>query len=339
MDITRKLVWLAFATALLDVIDVQWLVAMSELAADLLTEVEWPARFCESRFLQPFRPLLSRAGISCSRSGADYRSINPFRSNSMFEYLEPLTIALIPALIVIDWAIRGRKHGSTRFWRVRATLVTIATFYIAGYVAVFWGTLLGDFHLIDGSALGTWAGAAVGVLAYELGHYWYHRSAHAFDWLWRAGHQMHHSAESLDAFGAYYLHPFDAFMFTTIGSFVFFPLLGLTLEAGLVGAFFLTFNAMFQHMSMHTPRWLGYIIQRPESHSLHHGKGIHRYNYSDLPLWDMIFGTFRNPEKFQKEHGFYQGGSERLAEMLVFRDVTSPKRKAAKELREGKVAA
>ena len=45
-------------------------------------------------------------------------------------------------VIVIDWAIRGRKHDSTRFWRVRATLVTIATFYIAGYVAVFWGTLL-----------------------------------------------------------------------------------------------------------------------------------------------------------------------------------------------------
>lgn len=257
----------------------------------------------------------------------------------MFDYLQPLTIALIPAIIVIDWAIRGRSHGSTRFWRVRATLVTIATFYIAGYVAVFWSTLLGDFHLIDGSGLGTWAGALVGVLVYELGHYWYHRSAHAFDWLWRAGHQMHHSAESLDAFGAYYLHPFDAFMFTSIGSFVFFPLLGLTLEAGLIGAFFLTFNAMFQHMSLRTPRWLGYIIQRPESHSLHHGKGIHRYNYADVPLWDMIFGTFRNPETFQKEHGFYQGGSERIAEMLAFRDVTSAKKKPVEKLQESKVAA
>jgi len=82
---------------------------------------------------------------------------------------------------------------------------------------------------------------------------------------------------------------------------------------------------MFQHMGMKTPRWLGYIIQRPESHSVHHGKGIHRYNYSDLPLWDMVFGTFRNPREFQPEHGFYPGASGRLTEMLTFQDVTSPK--------------
>ena len=243
----------------------------------------------------------------------------------MWDLLGYLTIGLIPGLIAIDWAKRGKRHDSTRFWRVRATLVTVATFYIAGYVAVFWATLSGDFHLLDGSGLGTWGGALVGILVYELGHYWYHRAAHEFDWLWRAGHQMHHSAESLDAFGAYYLHPVDAFNFTTLASLVFYPLLGLTAEAGVVGAFFLTFNAMFQHMSFRTPRWLGYVIQRPESHSVHHGKGIHRYNYSDLPLWDIVFGTFRNPEGFQREHGFYAGASERIPEMLAFRDVSAPK--------------
>ncbi len=243
----------------------------------------------------------------------------------MWDLLGYLTIGLIPGAIIIDWLIRGRRHDSTRFWRIRATAVTVATFYIAGYVAVFWGTVLGDFHLLDGSGLGTWAGAAIGVLVYELGHYWYHRAAHRFDWLWRGGHQMHHSAESLDAFGAYYLHPVDTFFFTTVSSLVFFPLLGLTVEAGIVGAMFLTFNAMFQHMSFPTPRWLGYLIQRPESHSLHHGRGIHRYNYSDLPLWDIVFGTFRNPKDFQPEHGFYDGASERIPEMLAFRDVSEPR--------------
>lgn len=243
----------------------------------------------------------------------------------MFELLGYLTIGLIPGLIIIDWAIRGRRHSSTKHWRLRATLVTIANFFLAGYFAAVWGTLLGDFHLFDLSGLGTWLGAIVGILVYELGHYWYHRSAHRFDWLWRAGHQMHHSAESLDAFGAYYLHPFDNFMFTALASLVFFPLLGLSVGAGVIGALFLTFNAMFQHMSMRTPRWLGYIIQRPESHSVHHGRNIHRYNYSDLPLWDMVFGTFRNPEGFQAEHGFYKGASARIPEMLAFRDVSTPK--------------
>jgi len=242
----------------------------------------------------------------------------------MYDLLGYLTIGLIPGLIIFDWAIRGRQHGSTRLWRFRGTLVTIAIFYWAGWVAAFWGTLLGDFHLIDGSGLGTWGGFAVGVLVYELIHYWYHRLAHKWDWLWRAGHQMHHSAESFDAFGAYYLHPVDAFMFTSIGSLVFFPLLGLSIEAGVLGGLFLTFNAMFQHVNIRTPRWLGYIIQRPESHSLHHGRNIHRYNYSDLPLWDIVFGTFRNPKNFQAEHGFYLGSSEPIIEMLAFQDVTSP---------------
>jgi sterol desaturase/sphingolipid hydroxylase (fatty acid hydroxylase superfamily) len=268
-----------------------------------------------------------------------YRTASSFRSDNMYDYIEPLTIGLIPTLIALDWGIRGRKHDSTRFWRLRASLVTVAVFYIAGYSALFWGGVFGEYHLLDGSGLGTWSGALAGILVYEFGHYWYHRSAHAFDWLWRAGHQMHHSAESLDAFGAYYLHPVDAFLFTTIASIVFFPLLGLTVEAGLIGALFLTFNALFQHMSFRTPRWLGYIIQRPESHSVHHGKNIHRYNYSDLPLWDIVFGTFRNPHTFQKEHGFYRGGSERLAEMLLFRDVTSPKPQQPKRASKGELAA
>ena len=99
----------------------------------------------------------------------------------------------------------------------------------------------------------------------------------------------------------------------------------------MLGALFLTFNAMFQHMSLRTPRWLGYIIQRPESHSVHHGAGIHRYNYSDLPLWDMVFGTFRNPKEYQPEHGFYSGASARLPEMLTFQDVTSPKQEINNE--------
>jgi len=32
--------------------------------------------------------------------------------------------------------------------------------------------------------------------------------------------------------------------------------------------------------------------------------GIHHYNFSDLPLFDLIFGTFRNPKDFVAESGF-----------------------------------
>jgi len=137
---------------------------------------------------------------------------------------------------------------------------------------------------------------------------------------------MHHSAESLDAFGAFYLHPVDAAMFTTLSSLIFFPLLGLTAEAGVLAALFLTFNAMFQHANIRTPRWLGYFIQRPESHGIHHAAAIHRYNYSDLPLWDMVFGTFRNARSEEGlRTGFYPGASARVLEMLIGRDVSKPR--------------
>jgi sterol desaturase/sphingolipid hydroxylase (fatty acid hydroxylase superfamily) len=243
----------------------------------------------------------------------------------MNELLETITMALIPGFLLLDFITRKRRYRTVGQWRLRASLVTAAIFFFSGEVALFWGNLFGEAHLLDLSALGVW-GAIPGLLVYELGHYWYHRSAHEWNWLWRAGHQMHHSAESLDAFGANYLHPFDAAMFTSISSLVFFPLLGLDVGAGVTAALFLTFNAMFQHANISTPHWLGYLIQRPESHNIHHGRGIHRYNYADLPVLDLLFGTLRNPRTLEDtECGFYPGASRRLIDMLLGRDVAQPR--------------
>jgi sterol desaturase/sphingolipid hydroxylase (fatty acid hydroxylase superfamily) len=243
----------------------------------------------------------------------------------MIDLLEPLTLALIPGFLLLDFFVQHRRYPRTRHWRLRAVLVTLAIFLWSGEVAVFWSTVFGDYHLFDASGLGIAGGAVAGIVVYEFFHYWYHRAAHAWNWLWRAGHQLHHSAESLDAFGANYLHPLDAALFTSIASLVLFPLLGLGTEAGLLVAFFLTFNAMFQHANIATPRWLGYLIQRPESHHIHHARGVHRYNYADLPLWDMVFGTFRNPHRLRRNAcGFYDGASGRLVAMLLGRDVTVP---------------
>jgi sterol desaturase/sphingolipid hydroxylase (fatty acid hydroxylase superfamily) len=243
----------------------------------------------------------------------------------MSEIIEYIGLACLPGFILADLMLRHRSFETPRLWRLRATVVTVLTFALSIAVTLLWGTVLAGISLIDGRALGVLGGAFVGILVYELIHYWYHRAAHRFDTLWRWAHQMHHSAESVDAFGAYYLHPVDTFLFTTWSSLVFFPLLGLTAEAGALAGAFLIFNAMFQHANIRTPRWLGYFIQRPESHCIHHGRGIHRYNYSDLPLWDMVFGTFRNPATYDGEVGFYTGASSRIGEMLIGRDVSLPR--------------
>jgi sterol desaturase/sphingolipid hydroxylase (fatty acid hydroxylase superfamily) len=236
---------------------------------------------------------------------------------------EIVALASLPAFLLLDLIVRHRRFDATRFWRLRAFLVSAGIIGLSIAVGLLWGKVFGGFSLIDGARLGTVGGAVVGILVYELVHYGYHRLAHRSNLLWRAAHQMHHSAESLDPWGANYLHPVDTFFFATWPSLVFFPLLGLNPAAASIGVAFVAFNAAFQHANIRTPRWLGYIIQRPESHSVHHERGVHAWNYSDLPLWDIIFGTFRNPAEMAREVGFYKGASGRIPAMLLGRDVSS----------------
>lgn len=234
------------------------------------------------------------------------------------------TLGLIPAFLLLDLLHRAKDYKRARFYRLRGLLMSVFVIAFSFAYGWMWENLLTFPSLFDLSAWNAFAAAGVGILIYEFFHYWYHRAAHSFDWLWRVAHQTHHSTESHDAFGANYTSPPDAFVFGSLPILVMVPLLGLSPLAATLGGAFVVFNAMFQHANIRTPRWLGYIIQRPESHSLHHGRGVHRHNYSDLPLWDMLFGTFRNPKEFVEEVGFYDGASARVAEMWAFRDVSKP---------------
>jgi hypothetical protein len=101
-------------------------------------------------------------------------------------------------------------------------------------------------------------------------------------------------------------------------------IVGLPAQAATTAMLFITFLGIFQHANLKTPRWLGYLIQRPESHAIHHQRGQHRYNYADLPVVDMLFGTFRNPSGYVAETGFWHGASTRVLDMLMARDVSAP---------------
>ena len=63
---------------------------------------------------------------------------------------------------------------------------------------------------------------------------------------------------------------------------------------------------------------------------MHHQEGVHSFNYADLPLWDMLFGTFRNPRTWEARCGFGAENEHRLLEMLFGVDVNkTPVDKAA----------
>jgi sterol desaturase/sphingolipid hydroxylase (fatty acid hydroxylase superfamily) len=217
----------------------------------------------------------------------------------------------------------ARPLPRVRGWR----LLGVASFLMTGVISSTLPLLYADFarahRLFDLERLGTVGGAMVALLGTDLVTYWFHRLRHR-PVLWRLMHQMHHSAERLDTFGSSFFHPFDIAGETVVSGLAATMLLGVSPEGAALAGLISVFLSIFQHSNLRTPRWLGYLVQRPESHSIHHARGVHAFNYANLPVWDLVFGTFRNAERFEPETGFYDGASRRLGEMLVFRDVSRP---------------
>jgi sterol desaturase/sphingolipid hydroxylase (fatty acid hydroxylase superfamily) len=177
---------------------------------------------------------------------------------------------------------------------------------------------------IDATGLGVVGGTIVGFVVLEGVIYAWHRTAHNVGFLWRGFHQMHHSPRRVDIPGALVFHPLEMVVQVLLQLAATVIVLGIDpLAAALVG-YLVAFNGLFQHWNVRTPQWLGYLIQRPESHCVHHRLGVHYYNYSDFPPWDILFGTFRNPAKFMGECGFEAGADLKLGAILAFADVNAP---------------
>lgn len=177
---------------------------------------------------------------------------------------------------------------------------------------------------LDGSALGVVGGTLVGWLVLSGVMYAYHRSAHALPWLWRATHQLHHSPQRVDISGSAFFHPLEMVVQVLLQLFVTVIVLGLDPLAAALTGVVAAFYGLFQHWNVRTPVWLGYLIQRPEAHCEHHRRGVHAFNYGDLPWWDLLFGSFRNPGRYAGECGFDAPADHRVAAMLAWQDVNAP---------------
>lgn len=232
-----------------------------------------------------------------------------------------VVFAMYGGLMLWEALAPGRQLPDVSGWRLKGAMYFIAFFFLSTYLPLLWDDYLAAYQVLDLSALGTAGSFLVGLLVYQTGAWLYHRSLHQFKWLWRY-HQTHHSAERLDTFSAFMFHPLDVLGWTGVGSLCLVLLVGVTPGAATYLILTLTWLAIFQHANVKTPRWLGYIIQRPESHTVHHAQGIHRSNYADLPLIDMLFGTFENPQGFEHHTGLYAGASQRNLDLILMRDVS-----------------
>ena len=172
------------------------------------------------------------------------------------------------------------------------------------------------WHL--GSHLSPWAGGGLAYFIATFVYYWWHRARHAASWLWLGLHQLHHSPARIEVLMAFYKHPAAQLANALFSSLLVYAVLGLS-PAGAATAALLSASAeFFYHLNVRTPRWVGYFVQRPEMPRLHHACGAHHSNYGDLPLWDLLFGTYQNPVSYDGSCGF--AGTPSWRAMLLFRD-------------------
>jgi len=240
----------------------------------------------------------------------------------IFGLLVPVTYL---AMLGIEALFPARQFPPIPYWRlkgfcfltVQGLLATLTPLVIPEH----W---LAAHRLINLEGLGVVGGAMLGYAVVSLVSYAWHRSAHTFSPMWRLFHQIHHSPQRVDMSGAALFHPLETVAFLLIGALVTTLVLGLDPVAAALTGYIAAFYGYFQHMNIRTPRWLGFIIQRPEAHCIHHQRDVHAYNYGDLPVWDMLFGTFRNPVGFEGAVGFDQPATTRLGAMLGFVDVNEP---------------
>ena len=151
--------------------------------------------------------------------------------------------------------------------------------------------------------------------------YWWHRWRHNINFLWLTMHQVHHSPQRIETITSFFKHPLEVISNCIIIAFVNFFILGLSLEGAAWSLLFSAIGEYVYHMNIKTPRWMGYFFQRPEMHRIHHERGKHYYNFSDLPIWDMLFGTYKNPEEMNDACGFKPEREKKLSDMLMFKNV------------------
>jgi sterol desaturase/sphingolipid hydroxylase (fatty acid hydroxylase superfamily) len=210
----------------------------------------------------------------------------------------------------------ARTWPQVKGWWIRSAWVSSAQFALVMSAGLAWEGGMSRHRLWSADRLGVVGGAIVGYVAITFVNYWWHRIRHDVPFVWRWLHQMHHSPQRVELITSFYRHPLEIVINSLLMSAVLYIGVGVTTEAAGYAVLLVGLVDMFYHWNVKTPHWLGYIIQRPESHCVHHQEGVHSYNFADLPIWDIIFRTFRNPKRYQGQCGFGGEAEEHVIDML-----------------------
>ena len=232
-----------------------------------------------------------------------------------------ITILATIFFLIIERLKPGRKLPQIKNWYYQAILINLVQLLITLATARLWIEIFGEISLFK---ISNWQSQILqGLFAWFIGtffFYWWHRVRH-LKGFWLIFHQIHHSPSRIEAITSFYKHPIEILSDAILSALILYPLLGCSMMGAFWYNCFAGIGEYLYHSNIKTPKWFRYFIQTPELHSIHHQFGVHKYNFGDIPIWDRIFGTYKDTTEFAERCGFPKNAENKLKEMLLFKDV------------------
>jgi sterol desaturase/sphingolipid hydroxylase (fatty acid hydroxylase superfamily) len=233
------------------------------------------------------------------------------------------TILLIAGgFILVERLWPATELPRVRAWYPRVLLINAIQAGIVILAGLTWDQWLQRGSLINlDQHVGVVPQALVAYVVSSFVYYWWHRWRHTSRFWWNVCHQLHHSPRRIEVLTSFYKHPVEITLNSILSAAIAYALLGISVHAAVLYTALTAVAEFFYHWNVQTPHWLGPIFQRPESHRVHHKRSYHTNNYADLPVFDIMFGTYENPQVPVVNCGFTEDREDRLEDMLAFRDL------------------
>src|ERR1700737_1560170 len=224
-----------------------------------------------------------------------------------------ITLALTFSVLTYFWACNPGKP----WWRKREILTDLCYWFFAPLVTrvvrigllVVGAAAIFNIHDSDEliafydnghgplSHLPLWLQALIFLVASDFMLYWFHRMYHGGEF-WKY-HAIHHSSEDLDWISAARFHPVNLLL-GTVAVDVALLMAGISPNIMIWVGPFTTFHSAFVHANLNwTLGPFKYVIATPVFHRWHHTsreEGGNSNFAGTLPVWDILFGTFRMPQ-------------------------------------------
>src|SRR5262249_7648359 len=150
--------------------------------------------------------------------------------------------------------------------------VQIGAVFLAG---IGWDRWMVHHRLWSADRLGVSGGALLGHVAITFVYYLWHPWPPELDFPLLWVHQVHHRSQRIEVITSFYKHPFEIVVNSILSSAILYFVIGVGPEAASLAVLLTGLAELFYHWNVPTPYWLGFVVQRPESHCVHHQEGLH----------------------------------------------------------------